>query len=108
LANLEQKLGVVEKKAVVDFGFYGGIAPQSMGEEYPENFRELSKIVFGFKTYFISIMELFGGLDHFQFRNVLDQASKLGATILLHAEDFSYVTSATKTFMKAGKSPVDY
>ena len=108
ITNLEEKLLVVEKKAVIDFGFHGGIAPQSMATGYPENFRELSKIVFGFKTYFISIMELFGGLDHFQFRNVLKQANEFGATILLHAEDFSYVTAATEVFMKAGQSPIDY
>ncbi|MEA1929151.1 MAG: allantoinase AllB [Candidatus Auribacterota bacterium] len=108
LAHLQKKLSVVEKKAVIDFGFRGGIAPQSMGDDYPENFRELNEIVFGFKTYFISIMELFSGLDHFQFRNVLKQAAEFGATILLHAEDFSYVTAATEVLRQAGKEPIDY
>ena len=108
MANLEEKLAVVEKEAVIDFGFHGGIAPQSMGPGYPENFRDLSRIVFGFKTYFISIMELFGGLNHFQFRNVLKQAREFGATILLHAEDLSYVNPATDYWMKAGKEPIDY
>lgn len=108
IINLEEKLAVVEKKAVIDFGFYGGIAPQSMGEGYPENFRELAKIVFGFKTYFISIMELFGGLDHFHFREVLKQAKEFDATILLHAEDYSYVNFATDICLKAGKDPIDY
>jgi len=108
IANLEEKLAVVEKEAVIDFGFHGGIAPQSMREGYPENFRELAKIVFGFKTYFISIMELFGGLDYFQFRNVLRQAEEFGATILLHAEDLSYVTAATEYFIKKGNKPIDY
>jgi len=108
MANLEEKLAVVEKEAVIDFGFNGGIAPQSMGEGYPENFRELAKVVFGFKTYFISIMDLFGGLNYFQFRNVLKQAEEFGATILLHAEDLSYVTAATDFFMKEGNKPIDY
>lgn len=108
IANLEEKLAVVEKEAVIDFGFHGGIAPQSMAADCPENFRDLSKIVFGFKTYFISIMELFGGLDHFQFRNVLKQANEFGSMILLHAEDLSYVTAATEVFMRAGNSPIDY
>jgi allantoinase len=108
IANLEEKLAVVEKEAVIDFGFHGGIAPQSMGEGYPENIRDLSKIVFGFKTYFISIMELFGGLDHFQFRNVLKQANEFGSMILLHAEDYSYVTAATEVSMRTGNAPIDY
>ena len=53
IANLKEKLEVVGKKAVIDYGFFGGVCPQSMGEDYPENFRELSRQVLGFKTYFI-------------------------------------------------------
>lgn len=108
VANLEEKLKVVEKKAVIDYGFYGGVCPQSMGEGYPENFRELSRIVFGFKTYFISVMELFSALNHFQFRTVLERAAELGTMVLLHAEDYSYVAAATEYLMARGKDPIDY
>ncbi len=108
VANLEEKLAAVEKKAVIDFGFYGGICPQSMGEGYPENFRELARLVFGFKTYFISVMELFHSLNHFQFCSVLKQAQEFGAAVLLHAEDFSYVSAATDFFTGEGKDPVHY
>lgn len=108
VANLEEKLAGVKKKAVIDYGFYGGVCPQSMGEGYPENFRELAEIVFGFKTYFISGMELFHSLNHFQFCSVLKQAKKFGTTILLHAEDLSYVAAATDYFMGKGKDPVHY
>jgi len=108
VANLEEKLAAVEKKAVIDYGFYGGVCCQSMGEGYPENFRELAAIVFGFKTYFISVMELFSAVDHFQFRTILERAAELGVTVLLHAEDYSYVAAATEYFMSRGNGPVDY
>ncbi|MFH1039233.1 MAG: amidohydrolase family protein [PVC group bacterium] len=108
LASLEVKLRAVEKKAVIDYGFFGGICPQSMASGYPGNFRELSGVVLGFKTYFISVMELFHSLNHFQFRAVLEQAKEFGATILLHAEDLSYVAAATDFFMGEGKTPVYY
>jgi allantoinase len=108
VANLEEKLKAVEKKAVIDYGFFGGVCPQSLGEGYPDNFRELSRIVFGFKTYFISVMELFSAVNHFQFRIILERAKELGTTILLHAEDYSYVAAATEYFMKRGDTPVYY
>lgn len=108
VAHLEEKLKAVEKKAVIDYGFYGGVCPQSMGEGYPDNFRELAEIVFGFKTYFVSVMELFRSLNNFQFRLVLEQAEESGTTILLHAEDFSYVTAATDFFRAKGKTPIFY
>ncbi len=108
LVALEKKLSVVEKKAVIDYGFFGGICPQSMASGYPGNFRDLSSVVLGFKTYFISVMEVFHSLNHFQFRSVLEQAKEFGATILLHAEDLSYVAAATDFFMGEGKTPVYY
>jgi len=108
LDNLREKLGVIEKKAVIDFGLFGGISPQSMAGGYPDNFRELSELVLGFKTYFISVMEFFSALNHFQFRGVLEKAKELGAIILLHAEDLSYVNAATDYYMKRGKAPIDY
>ncbi len=108
VANLEEKLEAVRKKAVIDYGFYGGICPQSMGEDYPENFRELSRLVFGFKTYFISVMELFHSLNNFKFCSVLKQAREFGAIILLHAEDPGYVAAATEFFTGEGKTPQYY
>ncbi len=108
VANLEEKLAAVEKKAVIDYGFYGGVCCQSLGEGYPDNFRRLAEIVFGFKTYFISVMELFSAVNHFQFRVILERAAELGVTVLLHAEDYSYVTAATEYFISRGDTPVYY
>jgi allantoinase len=106
--NLHHKLEVIEKKAVVDFGLYGGVSAQSYQSGFPQNMEELADTVLGFKTYFISGMESFGRLGHFQFQQVLSKAGELGLPVLLHAEDYEYVTAATTVAMKEGKDPLHY
>jgi allantoinase len=106
--NLYRKLEAIEKKAVVDFGLYGGVSAQSYQSGFPQNMEELADTVLGYKTYFISGMESFGRLDHFQFRKVLSRAKELGLPVLLHAEDYDYVTAATAVAIKEGKAPRHY
>ena len=108
LKNLRAKLEVVRRKSVVDFGFYGGVSAQSFEENFPQNVRELAPYVFGFKTYFISGMRTFARLDHWQFRQVLRETIKLGVPVLVHAEDFDYVNSATQFQKSRGDSPREY
>ncbi len=108
VGNLETKLAAIEGKAVIDYGLFGGVSPQSIAEGFPANMEDLAKHVLGFKTYFISVMELFGGLNHFQFKEVLERARDLGVVILLHAEDYSFVTAATERCRQEGKGPIDY
>ena len=106
--NLIKKLEAIERKAVVDFGLYGGVSAQSYQNGFPRNMEELADTVLGFKTYFISGMESFGRLDHFQFQQVLNRAKELGLPVLLHAEDYEYVTAATTAAMKEGETPRYY
>ncbi len=102
LENLNRKLEVVRKKSVVDFGFFGGVSGKSFAENFPENIRELALYVFGLKTYFISGMDTFPRLDHWQFEQVLREASKLGVPVLVHAEDYDYIVSATEFWRSRG------
>ena len=106
--NLFEKLKVVKQKAVVDFGFFGGVSSQSYKESILFNMEGLSEYVLGFKIYFISVMKTFGRLNHFQFKKVLEKAKKLNLPVLLHAEDYNYVTKATEIFKKEGNSPIHY
>ena len=50
LENLNNKLNIVNKRAVVDFGFYGGVSGQIMEADYQKNMAELAEFVMGFKT----------------------------------------------------------
>lgn len=106
--NLLAKLRVVESKAVVDFGLYGGVSSQSFEEGFARSMEELSETVLGFKTYFSSGMESFGRLNHYQFQKVLEKARELGLPVLLHAEDYDYVTAATDVCAKEGDTPEHY
>jgi allantoinase len=106
--NLLQKLGAIGEKAVVDFGLYGGVSAQSFDEGFPHYMRELADDVLGFKTYFISGMESFDRLNLFQFQSVLHEAKTLRRPVLLHAEDFEYVTAATPAAMRGGNTPFQY
>jgi allantoinase len=106
--NLRKKLRIIERKAVVDFGLYGGVSLQSYEEDFPRNMEGLSSQVLGFKTYFISGMESFERLDHFRFREVLAAAKGLGLPVLLHAEDYDFVAEATKAAMAEGSGPREY
>jgi allantoinase len=106
--NLEQKLSVIEKRSVVDFGLYGGVSGQSFEQGFPGWMEELADSVLGFKTYFISGMEEFNRLDHYRFKLVLQTAAELDIPVLLHAEDFEYVTAATEAARREGKDPINY
>ena len=106
--NLERKLAVVQKKSITDFGLFGGISAQSFTKGFPENADELSKYVLGFKTYLISGMETFGRLDKYQFKQVLQKVKDLDLPVLVHAEDYDYIKSATELYSKKGSSTKNY
>lgn len=105
---LRRKLAAIETKAVVDFGLFGGVCKQSFAGDFRRDMRELAEFVLGFKTYFISGMETFGRVNHFQFRQVLDAARAEGLPVLLHAEDYDYVTAATPAALTSGPAPRQY
>jgi allantoinase len=106
--HLEEKLGVVVKRSVVDFGLYGGVSAQAFDEGFPRYMDELAPRVLGFKTYFISGMESFERLDHARFRKVLTKARSLDLPVLLHAEDYDFVTAATGEAVREGNGPLHY
>ncbi len=106
--NLQKKLDVIEKKSVIDFGLYGGVSAQSFEEGFPGYMEELAGSVLGLKTYFTSGMESFKQLNFYQFRRVLQEAKKLGLPVLLHAEDYNYVKTATESLITKGNQPIHY
>jgi len=87
---------------------FGGVPGSSFEEGFPVCMEELSGHVLGFKTYFISGMESFTRVNHFQFKKVLEKARELVLPVLLHAEDYDYVSDATVSSMKEGVSPINY
>ncbi|MCD6501405.1 amidohydrolase family protein [bacterium] len=108
LENLRRKLDVISKRAVVDYGLFGGVSRQSFDEAFPKNMRDLASQILGFKTYFISGMKSFERLDHYRFEKVLKVARELHLPLLLHAEDFDYVDAATEDIRPYRDGPLAY
>ena len=108
LTNLQRKLDIVSKKAVVDYGFFGGVSSQSFRNGFPDNLGEMAELILGVKTYLISGMKEFGQLDLYQLQCVLDECIDYGLPVLIHAEDPSFIQSATEFAMKNGNGPNEY
>lgn len=107
--NLEYKLSVVQPKAHSDFGFFGGISRQLFDAGYEDDMASIVDDVLGYKVYAVSGMEnVWGAIDHWRFRKILEQAKKLNTVILLHAEDAEYVNNATAHYHGKGKSALEW
>ena len=96
LDNFITKLDIVSKRAVIDFGFFGGVPGQAFPDIFMNNMEELAYHVMGFKTYFISGMPTFESLSLDQLMQVMKTAKKLKTPVLLHAEDPAIVNELTK------------
>jgi len=111
-AAFDNKLGIVEKSAVVDYAFFGGVSGHTVeaslgpggagdagGPAGPGGRGEMAALaergVVGFKCYFISGMETFTRVTHDDFARIVREAARVGRPVLLHAEDLDYVTAAT-------------
>ena len=104
--SLQGKLNIVSPKAHVDFGFFGGVSRQLFDAGCEESMASIAEQVMGFKVYAVSGMEeVWGALDHWRFRKVLEIAAGLGSIVLLHAEDAEYVVNASKELEKRRRDP---
>lgn len=91
LAALRAKQDAARDQIRVDVGFWGGAVPQ--------NLADLAALheagVFGFKCFLIdSGVEEFEPLDAVRFAAAMDEAARLGALMLVHAEDAAHVDEA--------------
>ena len=94
VAALEQKRDVARDQVYVDLGFWGGAVPGNVGE--------LAALhdagVLGFKCFLIdSGVEEFPRLDADQLAAAMAETARLGALMIVHAEDGDLVTEAHGT-----------
>ena len=87
LKNLQNKLDIVSKKAVIDFAFHGGVSHLSMTEGFPQNMEEIAPFVVAYKTYTLSGMETFPKVSYEELEEVLKIAKKINRPVMVHAED---------------------
>ncbi|MBU0937250.1 MAG: amidohydrolase family protein [Spirochaetes bacterium] len=99
-ANLKTKLAAMGTHSVVDFGLFGGVSGHTLDQSVESGMAELAPDVLGFKCYLISGMETFTAVDFFGLSRAAAAAAGLGRPLLLHAEDPSYIKSATEWYKK--------
>ncbi len=95
LENFKEKYSHVAGQSVVDFALYGGVSGKEADAAIAVHMEELAPHVVGFKTYFISGMDSFTHINHYDFARVVERAAGIGRPILLHAEDLDYIQAAT-------------
>lgn len=91
VAHLRTKQEVAEGQVSVDVGFWGGAVPGNVPDL--EGLHEAG--VFGFKCFLLdSGVEEFGHLEPEQFAEHLAETARLGALMIVHAEDGRYLDEA--------------
>ena len=84
LDGLEAKRAVAQGQVSVDVGFWGGAVPGNLTVLGPLH----EAGVFGFKCFLLdSGVEEFGHLEPEQFALAMDETARLGALMIVHAED---------------------
>ncbi len=101
--NLKEKLRCIEDRSVVDFALFGGVSGLLAEESIERHMAELAPFVVGFKCYFLSGMDTFTRLDHRSFARAVEKAAEVGRPLLLHAEDYDYVTAGTHAIREGGR-----
>lgn len=94
LAALEEKRAVARDQAHVDVGFWGGAVPGNVADLAPLH----EAGVFGFKCFLLdSGVAEFPPLDPDQLHAAMTETARLGALMIVHAEDGSLVSEAHGT-----------
>ena len=109
--NLETKLAVIEKMAVVDFALWGGVSGNAYrAGTWQKAMRDIKAAgVVGFKCYLISGMAEFMHLMPLDLIEVMRQARELGVLVGLHAEDREMVVSRQALMQTGGRrDPLAY
>lgn len=94
-ASIEEKRSVVSRHSMIDFGFFGGISGLLCDDQLPRRVAEMAPEVLGIKTYALSGSVKFPRVSNHQYYQVLQETRKHNCIVLVHAEDYDYVSGAT-------------
>jgi len=106
--NFDRKLEVVEKKAYVDFAFWGGVTPEQVNNgEYMQSLKELhNRGIAGVKFYTISGMKLYPRMPIPEMDKVFRFLSKLGLVCAVHAEDYYLADYYSNKLTNQGRNDI--
>jgi allantoinase len=93
VAALREKQDAARDQVMVDVGFWGGAVPDHLGDL--ASLHEAG--VFGFKCFLAdSGVEEFPPLDHERFVAAMTETARLGALLIVHAEDAERLEAASR------------
>lgn len=99
--NFDLKFEAAKKNSLVDYSFWGGLTPDSLGDL--EQLAE--KGVVGFKAFTcFSGLEEFEGADDWTLYKGMEIAAKLGLPVSVHAENKDMTNILADKFIKKGKT----
>lgn len=102
--SVREKRDHIAARSVIDFGLFGGISGALCDDELERRIDEMAPLVCGIKTYETSGAALFPRVNHFQYWKILELTRERGVVVLVHAEDWDFVSNATPEAREAGDS----
>lgn len=107
-ASIRAKREHVEQRAVVDFGFFGGISGLLCDADLERRIAEMAPEVCGIKTYETSGAAHFPRVSHYQYWKILELTRKYDCIVLVHAEDYDYVAGAAAEAQAGGDGGMQF
>lgn len=107
-ASIRAKLDQVSTRAVIDFGFFGGISGALCDDRLEDRIAEMADEVCGIKTYETSGAAHFPRVSHHQYEQILELTRKHDCIVLVHAEDYDYVAAATPVAKAGGDGGMQF
>ncbi len=107
-ASIRAKRDHVSARAVIDFGFFGGISGSLCDDRLEQRIAEMAPEVCGIKTYETSGAAHFPRVSHYQYWRILELTRKHNCIVLVHAEDFDYVNGATPDARAGGDGGMQF
>ncbi len=93
-ASILEKRDALSHASVVDFGLFGGISGLLCDDALEARIAEMAPLVCGIKTYATSGADFFPRVNNYQYSQILPLAKNHDVTILVHAEDWDFISHA--------------
>ena len=103
--SVQKKREHIESQSVVDFGLFGGVSGKLFDSDLERRVAEMAPLVMAIKTYATSGADFFPRVNNYQYAQLLPLARDNDVMVLVHAEDWDYVSAAADLADRSVDSP---
>lgn len=104
VSQLENKIEKIRDKAIVDYGFWGGVTGEDVREGWLHNVKEQADYgVIGFKVYMTPSVPTYPRVTDPEMHEAFKAVAETGLPIGIHAENFAMCDYYVKKFQKDGR-----